>query len=256
MFAGQPWPVADAPVTLEKVAGLDLYRRENPFRVPWPYEFRTLDDLQEFGIMCTAGFPEPYAFSRRVYKRCATAATSSTSCTTTSASAPGCSASCATAGRSSTRCTTRSPSTATSSSRAATSVARKLTLRRWYGFLGMQMQRRAPAAAPPHGVGELEEGHRRADGCRPRHAAHRAGRRRPDSSSGRCRTSRAFPGRLMTTASADVPLKGLTYLIEALAKIRTERRRRAPRRDRPAAAQERGARADRAARPAATRSSS
>src|SRR5205085_637173 len=31
------------------------------------------------------------------------------------------------------------------------------------------------------------------------------------------------PGRLMTTASADVPLKGLTYLIEALAKIRTER---------------------------------
>jgi glycosyltransferase involved in cell wall biosynthesis len=31
------------------------------------------------------------------------------------------------------------------------------------------------------------------------------------------------PGRLMTTASADVPLKGLTYLIEALAKVRTER---------------------------------
>src|SRR5262249_31986398 len=36
MFAGQPWPVADAPVTLEKVPGLDLYRRDNPFRVPWP----------------------------------------------------------------------------------------------------------------------------------------------------------------------------------------------------------------------------
>jgi glycosyltransferase involved in cell wall biosynthesis len=31
------------------------------------------------------------------------------------------------------------------------------------------------------------------------------------------------PGRLMTTASADVPLKGLTYLIDALAKVRTER---------------------------------
>ena len=43
MFAGQPWPDADEPVTLEKVPGLDLYRRENPFRVPWPYEFRTLD---------------------------------------------------------------------------------------------------------------------------------------------------------------------------------------------------------------------
>ena len=32
-------------MTLEQIAGLDLYSRENPFRVPWPYEFRTLDDL-------------------------------------------------------------------------------------------------------------------------------------------------------------------------------------------------------------------
>jgi glycosyltransferase involved in cell wall biosynthesis len=31
------------------------------------------------------------------------------------------------------------------------------------------------------------------------------------------------PGRLMTTASADVPLKGLSHLLEALAKVRTER---------------------------------
>ncbi|HEX7165807.1 MAG TPA: glycosyltransferase family 4 protein, partial [Acidimicrobiales bacterium] len=31
------------------------------------------------------------------------------------------------------------------------------------------------------------------------------------------------PGRLLTTASGDVPLKGLTYLLEALAKVRTER---------------------------------
>ena len=68
MFAGQPWPVADAPVVLEKVGGLDLYRRDNPFRVPWPHEFRTVDDVREFGIMCSAGFPEPYAFSQRVYK--------------------------------------------------------------------------------------------------------------------------------------------------------------------------------------------
>src|SRR5690349_13078081 len=66
MFAGQPWPVADPPVVLEQVPGLDLYRRDNPFRVPWPYEFRTLDDVQEFAIMCSAGFAEPYPFSRRV----------------------------------------------------------------------------------------------------------------------------------------------------------------------------------------------
>src|SRR5690606_34987820 len=31
------------------------------------------------------------------------------------------------------------------------------------------------------------------------------------------------PGRLITTASADVTMKGLRYLLEALAKLRTER---------------------------------
>src|SRR5437867_1903652 len=51
MLAGQPLPVADPPVVLEPVPGLDLYRRENPFRTPWPHEFRTREDVSEFGIM-------------------------------------------------------------------------------------------------------------------------------------------------------------------------------------------------------------
>jgi len=33
---------------------------------------------------------------------------------------------------------------------------------------------------------------------------------------------RQVPGRIVTTSSADVPLKGLVYLVEALAKVRTE----------------------------------
>ena len=33
---------------------------------------------------------------------------------------------------------------------------------------------------------------------------------------------RRIPGRVMTTASADVPMKGLAYLLEAIAKLRTE----------------------------------
>ena len=45
MLAGPPWPVADAPVTLEHIQSLDLYKRENPFRVPWPHEFRTRTDV-------------------------------------------------------------------------------------------------------------------------------------------------------------------------------------------------------------------
>ena len=222
MFAGQPWPVADAPVVLEEVGGLDLYRRENPFRVPWPYEFRTLDDLAEFGIMCTAGFPEPYAFSRRVYKalrnrRADFDLVHDNQCLGTGLLGlirdgfPFVN-------------TLHHPITVDRDLdlAAASGPMRRATLRRWYGFLGMQM--RVARQVPRHitvsenskkdivaqmgvDIDTLHVVPVGVDQQRFRPLAHVA----------------RVPGRLMTTASADVPLKGLTYLIEALAKIRTER---------------------------------
>jgi hypothetical protein len=65
VFSGQPYPELDDPSQLQRVPSMDLYRPENPFRVPWPWEFKTTIDLQEFAIMCSAGFPEPYTFSLR-----------------------------------------------------------------------------------------------------------------------------------------------------------------------------------------------
>src|ERR1035441_8545467 len=65
VFAGQPWPVLDDGVGFTPVPGLDLYRDPDPFRVPHPREFHSSEDLLEFGVMCTAGFPEPRTFSRR-----------------------------------------------------------------------------------------------------------------------------------------------------------------------------------------------
>ncbi|MET1002445.1 MAG: glycosyltransferase family 4 protein [Acidimicrobiia bacterium] len=222
MFAGQPWPVADAPVNLEEVPGLDLYRRDNPFRVPWPYEFRTFTDLQEFGIMCTAGFPEPYAFSRRVYQRLADRRSEfdlihDNQCLGTGMldfvrdGWPFVH-------------TLHHPITVDRDLELAhaTNVHRKLTLRRWYGFLNMQM--RVARELPRHltvsenskkdivaqmGV-DIDTLHIVPVGVDQRQF-------RPMPHVAR------VPGRLMTTASADVPLKGLTYLIDALAKVRTER---------------------------------
>ena len=99
---------------------------------------------------------------------------------------------------------------------------RRLTLRRWYGFLGMQMHvaRQLPRhitvsenskkdivaqmGVDPDTLHIVPVG---VDQKQFRPMPHIA----------------RVPGRLMTTASADVPLKGLTYLIEALAKVRTER---------------------------------
>jgi len=222
MFAGPPWPVADDPVLLEQIPSLDLYRRENPFRVPWPHEFRSVEDLQEFAIMCGAGFPEPYAFSRRVYKQLRDRRDDfdlihDNQCL----------------GRGLLGFlrdgwpfvhTLHHPITVDRDLELAhaTSLHRRLTLRRWYGFLGMQMH--VARQLPRHLT--VSENSKRdivaqmrvhpdtlhivpvgVDQQRFRPLPHIA----------------RVPGRLLTTASADVPLKGLSYLIEALAKVRTER---------------------------------
>ena len=115
---------------------------------------------------------------------------------------------------------------------------RRATLRRWYGFLGMQMK--VARQVPRHIT--VSENSKKDIAAQmgvdldtlnvvPVGVDQKQFRPLPHV--------KRVPGRLMTTASADVPLKGLKYLIEALAKVRTER---VPCRDRPAAAQERGAR--------------
>ena len=67
VFAGPPWPELDPGVGFTPVPGLDLYRDPDPFRIPHPREFTSREDWVEFGIMCTAGFGEPLAFSRRAH---------------------------------------------------------------------------------------------------------------------------------------------------------------------------------------------
>ena len=222
MLAGQPWPVADHPVTLEEVPSLDLYKRENPFRVPWPHEFRSWVDVQEFAIMGGAGFPEPYAFSRRVYRqlrdrRAEFDLIHDNQCL----------------GRGLLGFvrdgwpfvhTLHHPITVDRDLDLAhaSSPQRRLTLRRWYGFLGMQMQ--VARQLPRHlTVSENSKkdivAQMRVDPDTlhivPVGVDQQQFRPLPHVA--------RIPGRLMTTASADVPLKGLMYLIEALAKVRTER---------------------------------
>jgi glycosyltransferase involved in cell wall biosynthesis len=222
MFAGQPWPVADAPVTLEKVPGLDLYQRENPFRVPWPYEFRTWEDVEEFSLMAVGGFPEPYAFSRRVYKQLRDRRDQfdivhDNQCL----------------GRGLLGFvrdgwpfvnTLHHPITVDRDLDLshATTPWRKLTLRRWYGFLGMQMKvaRQLPrhlTVSQNSKKDIVAQMHVHPDTLHIVPVGVDQQQFRPLPHIAR------VPGRLMTTASADVPLKGLTYLIEALAKVRAER---------------------------------
>ncbi|KRF17257.1 glycosyl transferase family 1 [Nocardioides sp. Soil797] len=69
VFSGQPYPELDEGVRLTKVPSLDLYREPDPFRIPKLKEFRDLIDVEEFLTMCTAGFPEPKTFGMRVAKQ-------------------------------------------------------------------------------------------------------------------------------------------------------------------------------------------
>jgi len=73
VFSGQPYPdlsglsaLDDGSLRLTKVPSLDLYNDADPFRRPALREFRDRTDVLEYATMCTAGFPEPRTFARRV----------------------------------------------------------------------------------------------------------------------------------------------------------------------------------------------
>jgi glycosyltransferase involved in cell wall biosynthesis len=65
VLAGQPYPELDQGVDFTAVPSLDMYRPDDPFRVPHPREFRDWIDVLEYATVCTAAFPEPLTFSLR-----------------------------------------------------------------------------------------------------------------------------------------------------------------------------------------------
>ena len=221
-FSGQPWPVIDDGVGFVKVPSLDLYRSPDPFRIPWPREFRSYIDVVEFALMCTAGFPEPLTFSWRVRRALADRRGQFDVVHDNQCFGRGLLGVMADGWP--LLATLHHPITvdrALDLSHART-LRRKLALRRWYGFLGMQMRvaRHVPR------ILTVSESSKRdivdQMGVRPEQL--RVVPVGVDHTLFRPLEGVARrPGRIMTTASADVPLKGLVPLLEAVAKLRTER---------------------------------
>jgi glycosyltransferase involved in cell wall biosynthesis len=222
VLSGQPWPELDHPEQLVEVPSLDLYRPGNPFRVPWPWEFRDRVDLQEFAIMCAAGFPEPYTFSLRARKLLAARRhefdlVHDNQCLGTGLLGmmddgfP-------------MAATLHHPITVDRDldMEHATSPWKRATLRRWYAFLDMQMKvaRRIPRLIT------VSESSRRdivAQMGVPEDRLHIVPVGVDQQSFRPMPEVARVPGRIMTTASADVPMKGLVPLLEAVAKLRVER---------------------------------
>ncbi len=220
VFSGQPYPELDEGVTLTKVPSLDLYRDPDPFRTPRPKEFRDLIDVEEVLTMWTAGFPEPKTFSKRVARLFKDRQGDFDIVHDNQ-----------TLGRGMLDIAAQGFPMITTIHHPITfdrridianapTIRKKLSLRRWYGFLRMQKQvaRQLPK------ILTVSESSRRdivtdfgVDPSRlevitlgvddvfvpP--------------------TAPRVPGRIVAMASADAPMKGIATLLEAFAKLRTER---------------------------------
>jgi glycosyltransferase involved in cell wall biosynthesis len=220
VLSGPPYPILDDGVRLTKVESLDLYREPDPFRVPHWREFRDRVDVEEFLTMCTAGFPEPKTFSTRVARLLAERVRDFDVVHDNQVLGYG----MLEIEKLGLPLVTTIHHPITFDRRidleAATTWRRRLTLRRWYGFLRMQKKvaRAARLVITPSEASK-------------RDIATDFG---VDPSRVRViqlgvddlfvpPTAPRVPGRLLAMASADAPMKGIATLLEAFAKLRTER---------------------------------
>ena len=65
VLGGQPYPVLDEQVPLTELRSLDLFNDHYPGRFPAFWEFKSRYDFLETAVFSTGVFPEPLAFSAR-----------------------------------------------------------------------------------------------------------------------------------------------------------------------------------------------
>jgi glycosyltransferase involved in cell wall biosynthesis len=215
VFSGPPYPDLDAGVALTRVPSLDLYAEPNPFRRPRLAEFRDRTDVLEFATMCTAGFPEPRTFSRRVLPLLAQRTGDFDVVHDNQSLGPALlklpAAGLPLVG------TIHHPITVDRALELRGAPLRKqLPLRRWYAFTRMQARvaRRFPLHLTPSSSSSSDA---------IRDFGVEASRMRVvpigvDTDQFRPHGSRV-PGRIVAMCSADVPLKGLEFLLRAVAAL-------------------------------------
>lgn len=68
VISGPPYPEVDARVRLIKLPSLDLYAHKNPHWALRPKHFLSLADVSEWWSKLSGGFGEPYSFGRRLVR--------------------------------------------------------------------------------------------------------------------------------------------------------------------------------------------
>ena len=225
VIGSQPYPVLDEGadyadrLTLTELPSLDLYRQPDPFRTPGRDEYRDWVDALEVATMWTGGFPEPLTFSLRARRHLRARRGDFDVVHDNQTLGYGLlgdvGAPLVT--------TIHHPITVDRQLEleAAEGWQRRMSVRRWYAFTRMQKRvaRRLPSVLTVSGTSRAEIVDHlgvRQDRIHVVHIGADTDLFSPDPS------VRQIPGRIVTTSSADVPLKGLVFLVEALAKVRTE----------------------------------
>jgi glycosyltransferase involved in cell wall biosynthesis len=226
VFSGQPYPELDSvgetggPI-LQRLPSLDLYCDEDPFRTPGIREFRNLIDVLEVATMWTGGFPEPLTFSMRAARVLAERRGDFDVVHDNQSLGYGLLG----LGRAGLPLVTTVHHPITVDRRheiaAAPSLVRKLSLWRWYGFTRMQARvaRRLETLIT---VSESSASDIVADFGVRRDRVHVI----PvgvDTDVFAPPIAPRIPGRIVAVSSSDSPMKGARVLLEAVAKLRTER---------------------------------
>ncbi|HEX2575500.1 MAG TPA: glycosyltransferase family 4 protein [Aquihabitans sp.] len=222
VFGGQPYPELDERVPLHKLPSLDIYNEYFPLRMPGIWELKHWTDFLEVASFSTGTFPEPLAFTMRAWDQLKHRTADFDLVHDNQSLGYGLLA-IQRAGLP-VIATIHHPITVDRrlEMEHATTRYKRLTLRRWYAFTNMQtrvasrLQR--VITVSENSFKDIAHDHQ-VDPERMRIVPVGVDPDLFQPVAGVTKT----PGMLITTASADVAMKGLRYLLEAVAKLRTER---------------------------------
>ncbi|HIG25692.1 MAG TPA: glycosyltransferase family 1 protein [Acidimicrobiia bacterium] len=223
VLAGQPYPVLDTEVPLVSLPSLDLYNDHFPMRKARIWELKTKWDVAEALSFNTGNFSEPMAFSMRAWSHLAQRPNEfdlvhDNQCLgwglllmQNRLKLPVLS-------------TIHHPITVDRRLEIehARTIMERLGKRRWYAFTRMQTQV-AKRMARVMTVSESSKSDIAADHKVDPSRIHVVPVGVDPELFQPVDHVQSVPGRIVTTASADVAMKGLKYLLEAVAKLRTER---------------------------------
>jgi glycosyltransferase involved in cell wall biosynthesis len=221
VFGGQPYPVLDDRITMNKLPSLDIFNDQYPGRLPAYWEIKSWPDFVETARFLSGQFSEPLAFSKRALRALRTRThdfdlVHDNQCLgwdilKIEKLIP-------------TVVTLHHPITKDRELEVshAPNWRKRRSVSRWYSFVDMQGK---VASKMPRIVVVSENSITDIN----KDMGVSLDRMRlvpvgvdPELFKPMPHVVRQ-PGRLITTASADVALKGLSYLLEAMAKLRTER---------------------------------